>query len=229
MTISNYYSQSDQLTVTPLFLGPMDNISYIISDKSTKQAAIVDPAWDSHAFIQPIQQQQLSVQNIWITHTHFDHINAFDSVYDNFKCPVIFHPQASQKLLDMVNIEHQCPTSHQQSISLGEQSVTIHHTPGHSPDGQCFEIDPFLITGDTVFINGCGRCDLDTSDPDLMYDSLQAIKSLNHSLLICPGHHYGDTSIEPLHILLDSNPYLNAATRAVFLRKRMGIKPSSSN
>jgi glyoxylase-like metal-dependent hydrolase (beta-lactamase superfamily II) len=67
------------------------------------------------------------------------------------------------------------------------------HTPGHTPGSQCFLVDDNLVSGDTLFIGGCGRVDLPGSDPAQMYDSLvNKLKVLPDDTVLYPGHHYAD-------------------------------------
>ena len=82
------------------------------------------------------------------------------------------------------------------------------HTPGHTPGSQCFRIKNTLVSGDTLFINGCGRVDLPGSDPDEMYHSLQRLKSLPDDTLLLPGHNYSAVPNATLAESKGQNPYL---------------------
>ena len=77
--------------------------------------------------------------------------------------------------------------------ALGEQRIRFLHTPGHTPGSQCFLVDDNLVSGDTLFIGGCGRVDLPGSDPAQMYDSLvNKLRALPDDTVLYPGHDYAD-------------------------------------
>ena len=75
-------------------------------------------------------------------------------------------------------------------MQVGAVGVRLLHTPGHTPGSQCFVVGDNLVSGDTLFIEGCGRTDLPGADPDEMYTSLQRLASLPGRLMLWPGHHY---------------------------------------
>ena len=75
-------------------------------------------------------------------------------------------------------------------VAVGEVSIELVHTPGHTPGSQCFLVDGTLVSGDTLFLEGCGRTDLPGSDTGLMYDSLQRLAALPADTVVYPGHRY---------------------------------------
>ena len=79
-----------------------------------------------------------------------------------------------------------------EKLSIGDVEVEFLHTPGHTPGSQCFKIRDTLVSGDTLFINGCGRVDLPGSDSEQMYHSIQKLASLPDDTLLLPGHNYSD-------------------------------------
>ena len=86
--------------------------------------------------------------------------------------------------------------------------VEFLHTPGHTPGSQCFRIKNTLVSGDTLFINGCGRVDLPGSNSEDMYHSLQKLKSLPDDTLLLPGHNYGSAPNATLEETRKQNTYL---------------------
>jgi glyoxylase-like metal-dependent hydrolase (beta-lactamase superfamily II) len=97
-------------------------------------------------------------------------------------------------------------------------------TPGHTPGCQCFHYENILITGDTLFINGCGRCDLPGGDARKMYDSLYNIlMKLPDDTILFPGHNYGDVPCATVGQQKQTNPYLNSSSKEEFLIQRMGM------
>ena len=77
-------------------------------------------------------------------------------------------------------------------LSVGDVEIEFLHTPGHTPGSQCFRIKNTLVSGDTLFIQGCGRVDLPGSDPDQMYESLKKLCDLPDETILFPGHNYSD-------------------------------------
>jgi glyoxylase-like metal-dependent hydrolase (beta-lactamase superfamily II) len=79
------------------------------------------------------------------------------------------------------------------------------HTPGHTPGSQCFHIDGRLVSGDTLFLDGCGRTDFPGSDPELMYESLQTLAAMPQGTVVYPGHRYSAPSSATIEAIRESN------------------------
>ena len=94
------------------------------------------------------------------------------------------------------------------TLRVGEIEVEFLHTPGHTPGSQCFRIKNTLVSGDTLFINGCGRVDLPGSNPDDMFHSLQHLCSLPDETILLPGHNYSHAKTASLADTKASNAYL---------------------
>ena len=76
-------------------------------------------------------------------------------------------------------------------VTVGDIDITLLHTPGHTPGSQCFLVDGRLVSGDTLFLDGCGRTDLPGGDPAALYESLtQKLAVLPDDTVLYPGHHY---------------------------------------
>lgn len=92
------------------------------------------------------------------------------------------------------------------------------HTPGHSPESMCIQVnDRALITGDTLFIGECGRTDLPGGDASTLFDSFEKLRMLEPSLIIYPGHNYGNTPSSTLGEELKTNYTLAKRTRDEFV------------
>ena len=206
------------ILVHQLALGEMDNFVYVIEDEISKACAIVDPAWDVTAILDCIQSRDLELVYILLTHGHFDHTDGLADCLAYKEVPVYMSKQELPKLIP--NQQNLIFTNDNDVIPFGSNRIKIMHTPGHSPGGQCFHIDDHLITGDTLFINGCGRCDLGGSSIDDMYESLERIKSLPDDTLIYPGHHYDDKPIDTLINQKKTNRFLLCQNKDEFIRKR---------
>ena len=78
-------------------------------------------------------------------------------------------------------------------------------TPGHTPGSQCFFVDGRLVSGDTLFLDGCGRTDFPGSDPAAMYDSLQTLASMPEGTVVFPGHRYSAPSSATIDAIKQQN------------------------
>lgn len=211
------------IDVHQFFLGEMDNCIYIIRDIDTAKCALVDPAWDIDLLFNFISTHNLDLTAIFLTHGHFDHTQGLRECLSRKTVPVYM---SNKELLQLrpkgLSIQY---TRDKEKINLGNTTLQLIHTPGHSPGGQCIYSDPHLITGDSLFVDGCGRCDFSGSDPDAMYKSLQRIKSLPSDTIIYPGHNYADIPKDTLSNQLKTNRFLIAASYDDFYRLRMQKRP----
>ena len=109
-------------------------------------------------------------------------------------------------------------------IKLGETEIKSLHTPGHTPGSTCYHVGNDLIAGDTLFVFGCGRCDLHGGNPEEMYVTLKDIKtSLDHKTIILPGHNYSIKKTSTLKEELEGNPFMNFNELGKFVNYRMVV------
>jgi len=210
------------LILQQMELGPMQNFLYFLGDPLTREIAVVDPAWDVDFLRKEAKRQDLKITCVLLTHGHPDHVNGLEELLSTHNVPVyvsqheapIFKPKGK-------NIRDVHP---HEKLKIGGLEIECLHTPGHSPGCQCFWVQGQLISGDTLFIDGCGRCDLPGSDPAQMHDSLyNTILKLPDSTLIYPGHNYGPFPSDTLANQKKTNPYLQCHNLQEFLEERMGI------
>lgn len=211
----------EMITIKVFELGPMANMLYVLYDAKTREAAIVDPAWDGAALIKFIESEQLNLTKVLLTHGHFDHVNALSDILDYKAVPVYFSADEIPQLTPDAN--GYIRTKHDDTVSVGGYTAKIIYTPGHTPGGQCFWFDGHLITGDTLFVGACGRCDFEYSDPDEMYVSLhKKLAVVPDDVTIYPGHRLGEPQFDTMGNQRKKNPFLNVPNKDVFLRYRMG-------
>ena len=107
-------------------------------------------------------------------------------------------------------------------IKLGESNIRILHTPGHTPGSACYFLDGNVISGDTLFVFGCGRCDLAGGDPNQMYDTLRRLKSdLPSNTILHPGHNYAEKTTSTIQEQIEGNPFMHFNDRNAFVHYRM--------
>lgn len=216
---------------TELF-GPYQNFSHILVDNNTKKAVIFDPAWDAEYIAKRINDLGVTLEAIWLTHGHHDHTNAVTALREIFPVPIF----ASQTEIDFINNVPEAvvskvflplPSDIQafndgDTLTLGDTKAKIIATPGHSSGSVCFLLENDMITGDTIFIDGCGRADLPGSDPNALFESLtKIVKTVPHHVTLHTGHAYGPSATATLESQIKTNPYLKRANRNEFVDYRM--------
>lgn len=206
--------------ITALELGPMDNFVYLLTDIASKQTAVVDPAWEPSKIIGQAESAGIKITDILLTHSHHDHINAVEDIL-NYSDPQL-HLLKQEAEFWQADLDKPSLHSGGDRIQLGETSIQILHTPGHTPGSACFLLDDDVITGDTMFVFGCGRCDLQGGDPEQMFTTLKKMKSeLSAETVIHPGHHYAQKKISTLNEQIQGNPFLHYENCNDFVEYRM--------
>lgn len=207
-------------SIHALELGPMQNFIYLIVDKATGRTAIIDPAWDVPAIDELARQLGAKITDILLTHSHHDHINGISDLLQRHDAELHLL-RAEYRFWDSHEYR---PTLHDggDTILLGETPIQILHTPGHTPGSACYQLGDDLITGDTLFVFGCGRCDLRGGDPEVMFNTLKNMKAkLPPGTIIHPGHHYAPEDTSTMAEQLAGNPFLHFEDAALFSRYRM--------
>ena len=203
-------------------MGPMENFVYLIGDVETKKAAIVDPGWDATAIVKMAEDAGYKITDILVSHSHFDHVNALSDLLAQVDVKV--HINKAELPYLKVGEGNLHGVESGDILTLGKTKIRFIHTPGHTPGSQCFHVGDNLISGDTLFINGCGRCDLPGSNPEQMYESLHTkLMKLKDETILYPGHNYAPTPTSTIAEEKKNNPYLVRESLQDFLRLRMGL------
>lgn len=191
----------------------MQNYVYLIGDARTREAVVVDAAWDVKGIRSFVAGENMKLVGAVVTHYHFDHTGGtppppFDQL--GIKVPGVRELAVEDKLPVYINkndattvmkangvpSENLTLLDDAAEISVGSVKLKFIHTPGHTPGSQCIHIERpeqgMLISGDTLFIGSCGRLDLPDCNAKAMYTSLQKkLAALPASTRVYPGHDYG--------------------------------------
>ena len=180
----------------------MVNLAYLVGDRDAGECLVVDPSWDPMGLVRRAKQDGMRVVGVIVTHYHGDHAGG-----DLWGHPVPGVAELVRAGLGPVHVQagdgallrERCGLTPDQTeehadgaiIRVGQVEIEVLHTPGHSPGSACFRMGDALLTGDTLFVHGCGRVDLPTSDPEAMAASLRRLQAIEEDLEIFPGHDYG--------------------------------------
>ncbi|MCB0326348.1 MAG: MBL fold metallo-hydrolase [Bdellovibrionales bacterium] len=200
-------------------LGPMQNYVYFLGDPHTRKAAVIDPAWDQDEVEQTLESQGYTLEAMLITHGHPDHINLVEALAHKTQAKIYMNKNEIPWMGGWK--ETAIATDDQTVIEIGKLEISCMHTPGHTEGSQCFLFDQNIITGDTLFIDGCGRTDLPGGNSKKLYESLSGkIKNLPDQTIMYPGHNYAAHKHIDLGSQKKSNPYMSALTIDDFIAMR---------
>jgi hydroxyacylglutathione hydrolase len=189
-----------------LHLGPFDNNVYVIVCPETGEAAVVDVAFEPETVIADVKAAGLSVRYLLNTHAHYDHAAGMRAAQEALGGDYYLHPD-DRPLLDALtqqgamfglppalgpDVVHDLEDG--MRLPLGNASLEVIHTPGHSPGGVCFLWDDRLWAGDTLFAGSVGRTDLPGGSFKTLEQSIRSrLFVLPDAVRVFPGHGPGTT------------------------------------
>ena len=212
-------AEQQELIIEQIEIGPMQNFTYLVGSRSTREVVIVDPAWDIAGLMNHIAERDYQLKGALVTHYHPDHcggsmgghnIEGISELLEKQGLRIYVHNEEADGLKKVTGISDtdMVRVTSGDTLSIGDVDVEFLHTPGHTPGSQCFRIKETLVSGDTLFINGCGRVDLPGSDTEDMYRSLQKLAALPDETLLLPGHNYGHVPNATMGETKQQNTYL---------------------
>lgn len=199
----------------------MVNFVYLIGDRARGECLAVDPAWDVEGLVNIARADGMRITGALATHYHPDHVGGeiFGLEIEGLARllalePVKVHAHRAEvpgiRQVTGLSAGDFMPHEGGDVVPVGDVSVELVHTPGHTPGSQCFLVDGRLVSGDTLFVQGCGRVDLPGGDPDEMYRTLtQRLARLPETTRLYPGHDYGPTPESTLGDERRQNTYLH--------------------
>jgi hydroxyacylglutathione hydrolase len=227
-------SDGSDLYFSQLPVGEMANLAYLVGSRSTREALVVDPAWNVDALLDQAERDDMRVVGALVTHYHPDHvggalfgmrIQGVDRLLERTPVPLHVNEHEAEGVAKVTGVPRRELIAHAggDQLELGGVRVRLLHTPGHTPGSQCFLIEEagrpgYLVSGDTLFLGSCGRVDLPGSNPEDMYRSLTGtLKKLPDETLLFPGHLYATQPHSTLGEQKRTNPFLRVASLETFL------------
>ncbi len=180
----------------------MVNFVYLLGDRETGEAVAIDPAYDIPGLLEVLDADGMRLTGALATHYHPDHVggsmmgHSIAGVAELLALsPVPIHVQEAEvpyvmKVTKCAESDLVAHTSGER-VMVGQIPIELIHTPGHTPGSQCFLVNGCLVSGDTLFLEGCGRTDLPGGDPAALYDSLtHKLAKVPDDTVLFPGHLY---------------------------------------
>ena len=172
------------------------------------------------AIIQKANSLDLEISDILLTHSHHDHINGIEELLNHTPAKIYLlklEYEFWSHQLDKPELHHGGDR-----IKLGATEISMLHTPGHTPGSACYQVDNELITGDTLFVYGCGHCDLQGGNPQQMFNTPKDMKhNLDSSMVIHPEHNYSVAQTSALAEQLEGIPFIHFEDEESFIHFRM--------
>jgi glyoxylase-like metal-dependent hydrolase (beta-lactamase superfamily II) len=196
----------------------MQNFVYLVGDKDAGECFVVDPAWDVKGILARAAEDGMKITGALVTHYHPDHVGGSmfglsvqglaQLMHEN-ACPVHVHKLEGDGVRKVTGLSESDLVRHEGGdvVRVGGVEIELLHTPGHTPGSQCFRVKDALVSGDTLFLQGCGRVDLPGGDAEEMRRTLeQRLARIADDVVLYPGHAYGGEHA-PLSVVRRVNPY----------------------
>ena len=209
----------------------MANYVYAVGDLDRAEAVLVDAAYAPGELVDLVEADGLRLVGAVVTHYHADHaggsigghtIAGIADLLEVRDLPIHVQREEISWLTERTGISESSIVAHEsgETITVGDLTLSLIHTPGHTEGSQCLLVSEHLLTGDTLFLDGCGRTDLPGGDPVALYESLTTrLAPIAPSVAVFPGHAYSKASSEPMGEVRRHNPVLAHLDRERWLAR----------
>ena len=209
------------MKISTFTVGEFQENCYLVEDDERGVAAIIDPGGEPTRLVWAVEKSGASLEAIWITHAHLDHIGAIAGIKQKWPVPVHLHPadwplyRVADRQAQIYGLPFEEPPPPDaelaggDTLQLGSLSFAVMHAPGHSPGHVVLHGHGVAFVGDCLFAGSVGRTDLPASNGADLTDSLEKIAALPGDTVVYPGHGPATTIAEELA----TNPFLTGAAR----------------
>lgn len=210
----------------------MQNYVYLVGDRDAGVAIIIDAAYAPQELVEICEADGMRLGGAIVTHYHADHAGGslggratISGVADLLKyrdLPVHVQGDEFAWLKERTGIDASSVVTHANgdTVAVGSLELTLIHTPGHTEGSQCIMFEGNLITGDTLFLDGCGRTDLPGGDAGELYESLTVrLSGISDSAPVYPGHAYSPLPNASMGAVRQNNPVLAPLDREHWLAR----------
>ena len=177
------------LKIHTLTLGLYQTNAYIIHEENSKTCCVIDPGYQANTNLEKLDDLDLTLEAILLTHGHFDHVGAVKDLAADTDCRVFLCAEDTMlpPMLTAGPLYYTDTYADGTILNIAGLSIRVIHTPGHTPGGVCLLVDDVLFSGDTLFSGGCGRTDLG-GDWATLANSLKRLSRIEGYFKVLPGH-----------------------------------------
>lgn len=209
--------------IKQLTVGMMGVCCYLVACDKTRQGLVIDPGGDEDRILKACKENDISLQYLVNTHGHPDHVCGNAVLKTATGAKIVMHeadddffrqPEISQ-YFSMLGLPASPAADLRvkdgDTLTVGEVTLSVIHTPGHTPGGICLYGKPNLFAGDTLFVGGVGRTDFPGGSTSQLLDAIKnRLLTLPPETIVWPGHGYGGDSSTIAEEARD-NPFLHGS------------------
>jgi hydroxyacylglutathione hydrolase len=203
----------------------MRNFTYALGDRSTGEAVLVDPAYRPGELLDILKADEMTLVGAVATHYHPDHIggtfigeqhlSGIVELIELQDVPIHVHADEVSWILERTGVDPSALLTHQggEVLSVGGVEITLLHTPGHTPGSQSLLVEGCLLSGDTLFVDGCGRTDFPGGDSEELFWTLsERLAQVSDDTVLYPGHLYSKEASLAMGEVRARNPVFTATS-----------------
>jgi hydroxyacylglutathione hydrolase len=215
------------MRIETLTVGALEENCYLVIDESTNHAVLIDPGDEPDRILDALRDSGATLDAVWLTHAHFDHLGGLAGVLREYPVPVYMHPldaplheiAVDSALRYGIRIEKPPAPDRELSegdrVAVGSETLGVMHVPGHAPGHVAFYNDDVVFGGDCLFAGSIGTTDVDFGDRKTLDASLLRIVGLGDNLKLYPGHGPATT----IRVERETNPFLLGYARLLRVKR----------